>query len=112
MFSDAEGVLNMAKKSEMSASERREAVLALLRKEEPLSVLARRHGISEPTLSKWREDFLAAGEAALNYGRNHSQDGLVQQNRQLKRELAEREQVIGELTVANRILKKMLDGLS
>ena len=101
----------MAKKSEMSAGQRREIVLALLRKEEPLSVLARRHGISEPTLSKWRDDFLAGGEAALGYGRNHGQDGLVQQNRQLQRALAEREQVIGELTVANRILKKMQDGL-
>jgi transposase len=102
----------MAKKSEMSAGQRREVVLALLRKEEPLSVLARRHGISEPTLGKWRDDFLAGGEAALSYGRNHGQDGLSQQVRQLKRELAEREQVIGELTVANRILKKTSEGLS
>ena len=101
----------MAKKSEMSASERREAVLALLRKEEPLSVLARRHGISEPTRSKWRDDFLSAGEAALSYGRNNPQGGLIQENRQLKREPAEREQVIGERTGANRILKKMQDGL-
>ena len=101
----------MAKKCQMSAAQRREVVLALLRKEEPLSVLARRHGISEPTLSKWRDDFLSAGEAALSYGRNHAQDGLSQQVRQLKRELAEREQVIGELTVANRILKKIQDGL-
>lgn len=101
----------MAKKCEMSAGQRREAVLALLRREEPLSVLARRVGVSEPTLSKWREDFLSAGEAALNYGRPNGSDGLSQQVRQLKRDLAEREQVIGELTVANRILKKIQDGL-
>ena len=101
----------MAKRCGMGAAQRREVVLALLRKDEPLSVLARRHGISEPTLSKWRDDFVTAGEAALNYGRNNPQAGLIQENRQLKRELAEREQVIGELTVANRFLKKTQDGL-
>jgi len=93
----------MAKKCELSTSQRREAVLMVLRKEEPLSVVARRYGVSEPTLSKWRDDFLAAGEAALNYGHNKPTDGLHQQIKQLQRELAEREQVIGEITVANRI---------
>jgi transposase-like protein len=66
----------MAKKSELSTSQRREAVLMLLRREEPMGVIARRFGISEPTLSKWRDDFLAAGEAALGYGRYARKDGL------------------------------------
>jgi transposase len=106
------GVLNMAKKSDLSTAQRREAVLMLLRREDPAGVIARRFGISEPTLSKWRDDFLSAGEAALGYGRNGRKDALAEQVRQLKRELAEREQVIGEITVANRILKKLSDGLS
>jgi len=101
----------MAKKCELGTSQRREAVLAVLRKEEPLAVVARRYGVSEPTLSKWRDDFLAAGEAALAYGSKKSDDGLHQQIRQLKQALAEREQVIGEITVANRVLKKVQDGL-
>jgi transposase len=75
-------------------------------------VIARRFGISEPTLSKWRDDFLAAGEAALGYGRNARKDGLTEQAKQLKRELAEWEHVIGEITVANRILKKLSGDLS
>ena len=100
----------MAKKNGLDAPQRREIVLMVLRREEPVTVLARRYGISEPTLHKWRDDFLAAGEAALSYGRNAEHSSLIQQNRQLKRDLAEREQVIGELTVANRILKKNLDG--
>ena len=58
----------MGKRSELSASERREAVLSLLRKEESAAVLARRYGVSEPTLYRWRDDFLAAGEAALTAG--------------------------------------------
>ncbi len=84
--------------------------MAGLWKEEPLSVVARRYGISEPTLWKWRDDFLAAGEAALNYGYNKPTDGLHQQIRQLKCEWADREQVIGEITVANRILRNLQDG--
>ena len=101
----------MAKKCEMSSAQRREVVLMMLRREEPAAVLARRFGISEATLYKWRDDFLAAGEAALGYGRNNGKDGLTQQVKHLQRELADREQVIGELTVANRILKKTQDGL-
>ena len=40
----------MGKKSELDVSARREAVLALLRREEGGKVLARRYGISEQTL--------------------------------------------------------------
>lgn len=101
----------MAKKGMMSPAERREAVVAVLRKDEPMSVLARRYGVSDTTLAKWRDDFLAAGEMALNYGRNNPVEGVARENLQLRRDLAEREQVIGELTVANRILKKKQDGL-
>jgi transposase len=102
----------MAKKSGLERSQRREAVLMVLRREKPAAVIARRFGISEPTLSKWRDDFLAGGEAALGDGRGVRKDSSAEENRQLKRALAEREQVIGELTVANRILKKLSDGLS
>jgi transposase len=100
----------MGKKSELGATERREVVLMLLRREEPAAVLARRYGISEQTLYRWRDEFLAAGEAALMGGK----DGADPRNRQiveLKRELARRDQVIGELTIANRLLKKSADGL-
>ena len=54
----------MGKKSELKGSDRREVVLLLLRREEPAAVLARRYGISEQTLYRWRDEFLAAGEAA------------------------------------------------
>lgn len=37
----------MAKRSDVSAKQRSEAVLALLRREEPAAQLARRHGVSE-----------------------------------------------------------------
>lgn len=58
----------MGKRSEVTASQRRDAVLALLRREEPAAALARRYAVSEPTLYRWRDEFLSAGEAALALG--------------------------------------------
>ncbi len=99
----------MGKKSELDVSARREAVLALLRREEAGKVLARRYGISEQTLYRWRDEFLAGGESALALGQGGS-DGRDRQIEDLKREVARRDQVIGELTIANRILKKTSEG--
>jgi transposase len=100
----------MGKKSGLEVSGRRDSVLALLRREEPAAILARRYGISEQTLYRWRDEFTAGGEAALSSGRR----GSGTQHRQieeLRREVVRRDQVIGELTIANRILKKTSDGL-
>lgn len=58
----------MGSKSRLNATERREAVLSLLRRQEPAKVLARRHGISENTLYRWRDEFVTGGEAALAGG--------------------------------------------
>jgi transposase-like protein len=101
----------MGRKSDLSPAQRRDIVLMLLRKEERMTTLARRYGVSEATLHRWREDFLAAGEAALAYGRGKKADGQAAEIERLSRELACRDQVIGELTIANRILKKNAGGL-
>jgi transposase-like protein len=96
----------MPKRSELTVEQRREAVLALLRREEPAAQLARRYGISEQTLYRWRDEFLAAGEAALAKGKNGA-DARDQEIKELKAELEERTLTIGELAAANRILKKL-----
>ena len=100
----------MGKRSEVTAAERRDAVLALLRREEPASRLARRVGVSEQTLYRWRDEFIAGGEAALANGRGGT-DSREREIRSLQKEIEGRDQVIGELTIANRILKKTQDGL-
>lgn len=99
----------MAKRSEASAKQRSEAVLALLRREEPASQLARRYSVSEPTLYRWRDEFLAGGEAALSAG-TKGQDAQARRVTELEQQIEKRDQVIGELTIANRILKKYTDG--
>jgi len=98
----------MGAKSKLSVSERRKVVLLLIRREEPAVVLARRYGISENTLYRWRDDFMAGGEAALANGKGKA-DPRDRRIAELKKELGERNKVIGELTIANRILKKTAD---
>ena len=44
----------MGKRSEVPVAERREAVLSFLRREEPGAVIARRYGVAEATLYRWR----------------------------------------------------------
>ncbi len=63
----------MGKRSEVPVTERRDAVLSFLRREEPGAVIARRYGVAEATLYRWRDDFLAAGEAGLAGG---TRDGV------------------------------------
>lgn len=99
----------MGKKSTLSAEQRAQVVLRQLSKEEPAAQIARRAGISEQTLYRWRDEFLNGGKQALS--------GRGAQSEQLKaierlKELAERDQVIGEITIANRILKKLSGELS
>lgn len=95
----------MGRRSDLGVAQRREAVLLLIRREEPASKVARRFGVSEQTLHRWRDDFLAGGEAALGGG-NHG-NGQQRRIAELEKQVEGRDQVIGELTIANRILKKL-----
>ncbi len=100
----------MGKRSNVTVTQRREVVLALLRREEPMAKLARRYGVSEQTLARWRDDFLAGGDASLA-APGGAKDVRDREIAELKKQLSQRDQVIGELTIANRILKKTEDRL-
>jgi transposase-like protein len=96
----------MSRQCQVELKDRREAVLSLLRREEPAAAIARRYQISEPTLYRWRDEFLAGGESALGKG-NGKHDARDRRIAELEQQLEQRDQVIGELTIANRILKKL-----
>lgn len=101
------GGKQMGKRSELSVTQRREAVLALLRREESCAALARRFGVSEQTLGRWRDDFLAAGEQSLAGKSSAKSDPRERKISELEKEIESRDQVIGELTIVNRVLKKL-----
>lgn len=87
----------MSKKSTLSIEQRAQLVLRLLSKEAPAAQSARRAGISEQTLYRWQDEFLSGSKQALN--RRGKRDERAEAIERLEGELAERDQVIGELTV-------------
>ena len=89
----------------LTPEQRVSLVLALLRKEDTLEALSRKAGVSPNSAARWRDEFLQAGQAALGSGKI-AQNQLARQVEELNEQLRGRDQVIGELTVANRILKK------
>lgn len=98
----------MARQSKIPPPQRAELVLAVLRGTEKLEVLARRHQVSANTLRRWRDEFIVAGRERLT-GNGEASSAATEAKR-LTRELADRELIIGELTVANRFLRKKVDG--
>ena len=80
-----------------SARRKAEAILRVLRGED-LDALSRELGVTAATLSAWREQFLAAGQAGLKARRDAPADDEV---RELKT-------LIGELTIDNECLKALL----
>ncbi len=75
-------------------------ILSVLRGEATAAELARRHGINEGTISRWREQFLAGGQAALNSRAADSE------KTQLKSENERLKKLLGEKVVELDIVKK------
>lgn len=53
-------------KSMLSTEQRALLMMRLLSKQEPAVQIARRVGMSEQTLYRWRDEFLSAGKQAMN----------------------------------------------
>ncbi|NRA65848.1 MAG: transposase [Pseudobacteriovorax sp.] len=96
----------MANHSKLSDSEKYELIMKLLRKEATASELSRQYQVSEPTIGRWRDDFLDGGKQRLSVRRNKENSSEL---KRLKVELAEHKQLIGEYAFANDFLKKRLD---
>ena len=83
-----------------SARRKVESVLRLLRGED-LELLSRELGVTAARLSRWRAQFLRAGQAEL---KKHPQDA-----RDL--EIARLQQKLGEVTMDNELLQKKIEHL-
>jgi hypothetical protein len=57
-------------------------------------------------LYRYRDLFLDAGKAGLAGGNGKSDPQRIEMQ-EMEKKLAQRDQVIGEITIANRILKKL-----
>ena len=76
-----------------SARRKADAVVRLLRGED-LEMLSRERGVTAATLSAWRDDFLAGGQAALKSRPTDDRDD----------EIARLRAKVGELTMDNELL--------
>ena len=90
----------MARQSSVDVKDHREAVLSLLRREEPAAVIVRRVGVSEPTLYCWRDEFIAAGEAALANGGGKGADPRDRRIAELEHQIENRDQVMARVGAA------------
>ena len=83
-----------------SARRKVEVVLRLLRGED-LELLSRELGVTAARLSKWRDQFLRAGQAELKKRPQDARD----------EEIARLRQKLGEVTMDNELLQKKIEHL-
>jgi transposase len=92
-----------------SAEEKIRIVMAGLRGEETVAELCRQEGIAQSLYYKWSKEFLEAGKSRLagDTKREATRDDVKEirsENEQLK-------QLVAELALKNRVLKKSLTGM-
>ena len=92
-----------------TSEEKIRIVLQGLKGEDSIAEICRREGIAPSMYYKWSKGFLEAGKRQLNGDtkREATSDDVTQ----LRQENEQLKQLVAELSLSNRILKKSLSGL-
>ncbi len=89
-------------KSKWSVEEKLQIVMMGLKGQIEITELCRQYGISAPLFYRWKKQFLeGAKEGLRGNGSNQREQGM-------ERELEQTKSILGELTLANELLKKAL----
>ena len=80
-----------------------------LRGEQSVSELCRREGIAANLYYRWSKDFLEAGKKQL--AGDTVREATSDEVKELRAENSELKEVVAEITLKNRVLKKSLTGL-
>jgi transposase len=91
-----------------SAEEKIRIVLEGLRGEESIAELCRREGIVQNLYYRWSKDFLEAGKKRL--AGDAARAATSDEVKELRREAGALKEVVAELTLENRLLKKSVTG--
>src|SRR5210317_866381 len=96
-------------RSKFNSEEKISIILEGLKGEESIAAICRREGIAPSLCYKWSKTFLQAGKRrlkgdTLREANSDEVSELRQENEQLK-------QLVAELSLKNRVLKKSLNGL-
>ena len=95
-------------RKQYSAEEKIRVVLAGLRGEESIAALCRREGIAESLYYSWSKEFLEAGKNRL--AGDTARQATVPEVKELRSEALALKEVVAELTLENRLLKKSMRG--
>ncbi len=92
-----------------SAEEKIRIVLDGLRGEESVSAICRKEGINPNLYYRWSKDFLEHGKKRLQG--DTVREANSEEVKQLRSDNDELKQIVAELSMKNRVLKKSLKGL-
>ena len=91
-------------RKQYSAEEKIRIVVAGLRGEDSIAELCRREGIAESLYYSWSKEFLEAGKKRLSG--DTARQASSSEVRELRREMRGMKELVADLTLENRLLKK------
>jgi transposase len=100
--------IRRATRKHYSAEEKIRIVLEGLRGEDSIAELCRREGISQNLYYRWSKEFLEAGKRRL--AGDTAREATSEEVKGLRREAAALKEVVADLTLENRLLKKSMTG--
>ncbi len=93
-------------RKQYSAEEKIRIVLEGLRGEESIAALCRREGIAESLYYSWSKEFLEAGKKRL--AGDTARQATSGEVKDLKRDMHDMKELVAELSLENRLLKKSM----
>ena len=100
--------IRRATRRQYSAEEKIRIVLDGLRGEDSIAVLCRREGINQNLYYRWSKEFLEAGKKRL--AGDTAREATSDEVKDLRREALTLKEVVAELMLENRLLKKSMIG--
>jgi len=100
--------IRRATRKQYSAEEKIRIVLDGLRGEDSIAELCRREGINQNLYYRWSKEFLEAGKKRL--AGDTAREATSDEVKGLRREAVALKEVVAELTLENRLLKKSMTG--
>src|SRR3954465_13511676 len=100
--------IRRATRRQFSAEEKIRIVLSGLRGEDSIAGLCRREGIVQNLNTRWSKEFLEAGKKRL--AGDAARSATTQEVTDLRREASALKEVVAELVLENRLLKKSTIG--
>jgi transposase len=100
--------IRRATRKQYSAEEKIRIVLDGLRGEYSIAELCRREGIAESLYYSWSKEFLEAGKRRLNGDTERA--ASTPEVKELRREVRDMKELVADLTLENRVLKKSMIG--